>query len=516
MWFLSSRKTRRSQTSRPAGRPRLEVLEDRCLLSAGGLDPTFNPTGSPPGTATVVIGQADGAHAVLAQPSGKIVLVGESTDSKAIPHFTLAEFDPNGSLDPNFGSGGTVVTPKGSITPYRAYAGVLYPTGSSGDQKIVAVGFGSTEFALVRYNADGSLDTSFGNGGYVGTSFKQGRGNSTYGVALVPNGTSPPKIVMAGNSAGNAGLEMARYNPDGSLDTTFGSKGTVYMSGIGEDALALDPVSGDLIVGGLSGQLAAFRPNGTLDTSFGNNGLVNTGIGTTALAIYPAADTAGNAGKIVIGGGKAIARYNVNGTPDTSWGGTGVVPDPTAANVESAAIQADDKVVVACGWSVARFNNDGSLDSSFGSGGVSSSRLPGAIPVDHAVTVEANGDIVEAGTTMAGSPKSVFGVARFLPSEPEVGSFTASPNPVASGTVTTLSGSGLTDANPGATISQVAFYLLVNNSQTLLGYGTNNNGTWSYSYDTTGLATGSYTLYAQATDSYGVTGDPTALTLTVQ
>jgi hypothetical protein len=169
---------------------------------------------------------------------------------------------------------------------------------------------------------------------------------------------------------------------------------------------------------------------------------------------------------------------------------------------------------------VARFNNDGSLDSSFGSGGTSSSGLRQGIPFDHAVTLEANDDIVETGTTFLSSPTgpiAAFAVARYLPSEPEIGSFTASPNPVPHGTVTTLTASNLTDANPGATITQVAFYYIDSTgTKQVLGYGTADGlGDWTFTL-TVNLAPGTYTLYAQAEDSYGVFGDALALTLTVQ
>jgi uncharacterized delta-60 repeat protein len=527
MWeFFSDAATKARAKRARSGyrfRPCVEVLESRFCPSGGKLqwcDPD-------------VVNQADAVYSVLAQPSGKIVLVGSSSNtSTPTPHhllgtsFTLAELDPNGSLDPNFGSGGIVLTPQTKGTdPSTAYAAVLYPTGGSGDEKILAVGSGNSTFVLVRYNANGSIDTSFGNVGYVGTNFKQGSGAGLVvldGVVLVPNGTSLPKIVVAGSSSGGGGVELARYNPDGSLDLTFGSNGTVYTpisAGLNLHALALDPVSGDLIVAGSAvvvggGLLAAFKSNGTLDTSFGQNGLVSTPGANPilyGLAVYPAADTSGEAGNILLAiAGTGVARYNVNGTLDTSWGGTGLV---TAVGAEAVAIQPDDKVVASVNWSVSRLNTDGSLDSSFGNGGTSNSGLPSALPLNRPVTLLPNGDIVEAG--VAHVPPA-FAAVLYLPSEPDIGSFTANPNPVTSGTVTTLSASNLTDANPGATIAQVAFYIVINNTQTFLGYGTDSNGTWTYSFDTTGLAAGSYTLYAQATDSYGVLGNTLTLTLIVQ
>jgi hypothetical protein len=97
-----------------------------------------------------------------------------------------------------------------------------------------------------------------------------------------------------------------------------------------------------------------------------------------------------------------------------------------------------------------------------------------------------------------------------------IGSFTAGPNPVTAGGTLTLTASKITDAAPGATITQVAFYVQINGSTTLLGYGTQTSpGVWTFT-GTVKLPSGTYTLFAQAEDSYGVFGDPLSLSLTVQ
>jgi hypothetical protein len=98
----------------------------------------------------------------------------------------------------------------------------------------------------------------------------------------------------------------------------------------------------------------------------------------------------------------------------------------------------------------------------------------------------------------------------------QIGSFTASPDPVTAGSLVTLTAANITDANPGATITHVAFYVQINGNNTLLGYGTQTSpGVWTFNYTVT-LPRGSYTLFAQAEDSYGVFGDLAATTLTVQ
>ncbi len=118
-----------------------------------------------------------------------------------------------------------------------------------------------------------------------------------------------------------------------------------------------------------------------------------------------------------------------------------------------------------------------------------------------------------------------FALARFLATGPEIGSFTsftASPNPVTGGNDVTLTAANISDANPNATITQVAIYLESNGDgtldagDTLLGYATRqSDGTWTFTFSTDGWASGTYTLYALAEDSYDVFGDPLALTLTV-
>ena len=109
-----------------------------------------------------------------------------------------------------------------------------------------------------------------------------------------------------------------------------------------------------------------------------------------------------------------------------------------------------------------------------------------------------------------------FQVDRYLSSEPEIGSFTASPNPVTAGRSTTLTASNTTDGNPNSTITQVTFYYFDSSgNKVTLGTGTQTSpGVWTLSF-TVNLASGSYTLFAQAEDNYGVFGNPFASTLQV-
>src|SRR5262249_4179414 len=135
--------------------------------------------------------------------------------------------------------------------------------------------------------------------------------------------------------------------------------------------------------------------------------------------------------------------------------------------------------------------------------------------------IQSDGRIVAAGyeQTPAGSGIFNFMVARYLPG-PEIGTLTASASTVTAGSSLTLTASNLGDGDPSgsgyATVTQVAFYAVDSSgNQTLLGYGTSSNGIWTLNYMVS-LSSGSYTLYAQATDSDGIIGDSAFLTLTVQ
>jgi uncharacterized delta-60 repeat protein len=493
-------------------KPTLEFLEDRCTPSAGMLDPTFNPTGNPPGTATFgslsFVQSAD----VLVQPSGKVVMTG----SVSGPQFSAVCFNADGSIDTTFGSGGAAVTTtqkKGQAD--TCFAATLYPTGGPGDQKILEVGHAAGRagsIALVRFNANGSLDTSFGSGGYVFTSL-DAFGPETPGasdVVLQANGTALPKIVVVTINANNP-IELIRYNPDGSIDTSFGSSRTgvvVYQppnrTGSYPYHLAHGGAAGaDLIVAG-DGVLVAFTPNGALDTNFGGTGDVS--IIQSGRLIYAAYQADG---KIVLAkgfSGSALVRYNANGTLDTFFGSGGVVSTGFGNTFAALALQADGKIVLDGGSSLARYNPDGSLDSTFGTGGIAAGPFPGNTVAYQSVAIAPNGDIV----TGAGGGS----VARFLPSAPQIGSLMAGQS--GAGAPVMLTASNITDANPNSTIKQVTFYYYdALGNQVVLGTVTSPDGSGNWDL-TVSLPAGSYTLYAQAEDSYMVLGDPFALNLSVQ
>jgi uncharacterized delta-60 repeat protein len=561
MWFFSSRKTPNVQRAcrvPRSFRPRLEALEDRCLLSAGALDPTF---GNGAGYVTTSPSNGnDSAFSALVQPDGKVVaagtadLVNAKKNVLTAEDFAVARYNTDGTLDASFGSGGQALANFGSVVVSgsgpsyyaQSHAAALYPqAGTANDDKIVLAGEQDvysksgvqTNFALARFNTNGTLDSTFGQAGEVTTSFPVGSLGGAHGVVIQPDG----KIVAAGGST--TGFELARYYANGTLDTSFGNGGKVVTS-LGQtsyvSALLLQP-DGKLIVVGYmepaSGdvwELARYNANGTLDTSFGNGGIVSgtfgTGADADAAALYP--NGTANAGKIIVAGnvpgGSGLARYNPDGSLDSTFGNGGEVITSASPYPWAVAIAADGKIVVpgnynTGGFAMARYNPDGSVDSTFGNGGIVSTSI-GTRSLATTVALQSNGDFVLAGWASNGTKRN-FAVARYLPSEPEIGSFTANPNPVTVGSSVTLTASNITDGNPNSTITQVAFYLDSNNdgtlepgTDTLLGYATQTSpGVWTLTNSSAfGLTAGTYTLFAQAKDNDGVLGDPDALTLTVQ
>src|SRR6266511_1932370 len=212
--------------------------------------------------------------------------------------------DSPGDLDPTFGVGGVVTTP---ILRGGAQALVLQPDG-----KLVAAGKGGDHFALVRYNPDGSLDTSFGSGGVVTTAIGA-YGDGAFALALQPNG----KLVAAGYASPTKFPDyfaVVRYNPDGSVDRTFGADGTVTTpSGVAE-ALALQP-DGKLVAVGEGGS-GGFRLARYLGSELLCNGLVPTIVGTSARDVLT-----GTSGDDVIVGLEGNDTIRGGGGNDSICGG---------------------------------------------------------------------------------------------------------------------------------------------------------------------------------------------------
>jgi uncharacterized delta-60 repeat protein len=422
---------RRPAFHRPSCRPRLEALEDRCLLSAGALDPTF---GNGAGYATTSLTNSnDDGFSALIQPDGKIIAVGQAetiTKLRGLYQATygvaLVRYNTDGSLDTSFGNSNTgkVIGPAvGDVFIHAA----LYPAeGTANDGKIVVGGL-SSGFAIARYNTNGTLDTSFGSNGIATAPFAATSGYHVVFEVIQPDG----KIVALGQTADNTQAQLARFNPDGSLDTNF-QGGMVTGPVPTPDSLLLQADGKLVMLGTTSGdteiEMARYNADGTLDTSFGSSGIVMNSslVEADAGAIYPIAGTANDRKIVVEGPGKSsgleLARYNPDGSLDTTFGNDGLMATPSGQittdqqNSQGVVIQPDGRIVITADgnhfpgtFAVARYNIDGSLDSTFGSGGI----VKTSIGTSYAVALQSNGAIVVAGTSSNGT-QDVFIVARYL------------------------------------------------------------------------------------------------------
>jgi uncharacterized delta-60 repeat protein len=406
------------------------LLVPAAQATPGALDPSFG-TG---GKVTTQIGLINAhGNALVREPDGKLVLAGDSLNNATLGDFTLARYNPDGKLDTSFNGTGKVTTAIGPSWD-AAWALVRQPDG-----KLVAAGGsnnGSDEdFALARYNPDGKLDTSFNGTGEVTTAIGSGN-DDVYALALQPDG----KLVAAGKSWNGAQFvfTLARYNPNGKLDTSFNGTGKVTTA-IGSSldgayALALQP-DGKIVAAGSSYAgshdvfaLARYNPDGKLDTTFNGTGKVTTAIGSyddaNALVLQPD-------GKLVAAGGSingsdfriVLARYNPDGKLDTSFNGTGKVTTAVGSSDSDAidlALQPDGKLVTA-GYSyagsarvflLARYNPDGKLDTSFNGTGTVTTGV-GSDDEASGLVLQPDGKLVAGGFSYDGV-RYTFALVRYL------------------------------------------------------------------------------------------------------
>jgi uncharacterized delta-60 repeat protein len=300
----------------------------------GSLDTSFGGNGKDAaGTVRIDLGGDERFHSVMVLPDGGIVAGGFSVDEN-FAGFTLAKLTPSGQLDPSFGSGGIVQTSLGITGGIEK---VLLEDG-----KILAVGNVTVslspdpdqDFALARYHLDGSLDTTFGNGGTVLTNLST-TGNRT-DVARDAIIDSNGNVVVVGNATRmmtdpGSVFAVARYDSAGNLDSTFDSDGVALLDIFGNaQGVAIQP-DGKIILGGMGSyagdvpKLARIHANGSLDTNFATAGVATLPIEAVSVDLQ-------STGKIVVTGLSSIARYNRDGTLDTTFGEPlpGITVTPTS------------------------------------------------------------------------------------------------------------------------------------------------------------------------------------------
>ncbi len=358
------------------------------------------------------------------QPDGKIIVVGYARASSEAPYFTVTRYNPNGTLDTTFDGDGIVTGQfriAGDYFSSRAQSLAIQPDGKiviAGDSTTVFGSASTTEFAAARLNPNGSFDTTFGTDGKVTFSAAPTQRDYAYQVALQPNG----KIVLSGE-AGNGTNEfapaLARLNPNGSLDTTFFEDGMVdYVGSIYgiPSALYIQPdgkinVVTDIISPTSSDELTVFlryNADGSPDTTFGGSGRRSTGaIGrVNSVGFQPD-------GKMILGSQYfTLVRLNTDYSLDTSFGNNGSAAVTFGQYFDwmnDLAVQADGKIVVAgytntqagfnvaCDFTIARFNADGTLDTTFDLDGKIVKSIGSNYERAHAVRALPNGKILIIG-----------------------------------------------------------------------------------------------------------------------
>jgi uncharacterized delta-60 repeat protein len=412
--------------------------------TAGMLDSGFGAGGMASGP-----GPFSGVWQVVAGVGGQIVAVGGISQSDTDPgSFAVTRYNANGSLDTGFAAGGTASAGFADPNHLGTFAAnaVVLKDGSTlavGNAPDPSASYGSQAFALVRYRSDGSLDQTFGSGGLVTTHFPDGASGA---VSVVVQ--SDGKILVGGDaSASNLEFAIARYNANGTLDTSFGSGGLVTRS-LGTSSLlaaiagmALAP-DGKVIMAGWADTstcncqvIARFNTDGSPDTSFGTGGEVRNGApndqGMEAATFGVAVQTDG---KIVTTGSSydprylctvwttgapsndcfsdvAVARLNADGTPDPNFGDHGWVQtylpslntraDQTEAYGQDVTIAPDGDIVVAALHQtsidntnpetvILRYLPDGTRDPGLGACG----KVTAAAAIPHGLIVTPGGKIV--------------------------------------------------------------------------------------------------------------------------
>jgi uncharacterized delta-60 repeat protein len=400
----------------------------------GHLDPGFGSAGK---TTTNFAGTAGASAAAL--QNGRVVAAGFAVTG-ATTDFALARYRPNGTLDPTFGNHGRVTTDVAGGAGDVATALVV-----QADGKLVAAGLTSgpagQDFALVRYRPNGTVDPSFGNHGRVTTDFAGGA-DAAHALVIQADG----KLVAAGSATAgtNQDFAIARYNPNGSLDLSFGTGGrsTIDIAGDFDEARALVLQGGRLVAAGFTFTgdaatgdfaIARFTAAGRPDNTFGTGGSVTTDFAggfddARALVVLGGKLVAAGSATTSSGPDFALARYDDHGALDPTFGTGGKVTTDFApvfgdADEINALLVQQGKLVAAGSsftggglrfdFALARYQSNGSLDASFGTGGTTTTDFARREDRAQALVVQ-SGRPVAVGSAINGSGKQTFALARYL------------------------------------------------------------------------------------------------------
>ncbi len=379
--------------------------------AAGDLDQTF-------GSGGIVTTSYNGpfpADAAL-QPDGRIVVIaGFDNDPSATEAFGVLRYRGNGTPDSSFGAGGR------TTAAFTNFINSPNDLALQRDGKIVVAGTAESadgtvsEFAVARFNANGILDASFGAGGKVTTNFvgvkAGGVSNPADSVLIQADG----KILVGGLASQcarrcPAQSALARYNADGSLDTTFGSGGMVAVTAIGGITALAEDAAGHI-----------FALNGASTAEFSAVGALQSRVTPSPITIASSRGTSSvfqaDGKYLAMSGGAGFSRHDIDAkvvrylpTGAVDPGFTNPAFDFSADNtvatdvVQALAVQPNGQIIAAglrsasgsTAFTVARLNSSGSLDPAFGTGGTRTANLPGGGQAS-VVLIQPDGKILVVG-----------------------------------------------------------------------------------------------------------------------
>ncbi len=409
----------------------LLVAAANCAYAAAGdLDPSFGAGGQ----VETNFGHVVIPSAALLQPDGNIVVAaGFNATPIAAEAMALVRYLADGSLDPSFGNGGV-----SEFAAFTDFVNIPNALALQSDGKILVAGEtrnamgGIDEFVVARFNPDGTVDSSFGNAGVVATSFGPIR-SSADAILLQPDGQILVSgILVLGGARTPTRTVLARYNPDGSLDTSFGASGTVVVIAIGDaNQLALDSNGRILTINAVivgNQRVIQFNPDGSVNSPIAVGTIVATSNGSgiqadTNFVVVGSQATIGRRGDFEV----VVDRVTPNDTPDPSFNRAmfdfGAESD-TVDEGRAVAIQSNGQIIVGgdsnsgitrfgSTFGLARLNPDGSLDDSFANGGTVTTEFQGADSV-RALLIQPDGNIIAVGSVRDGSGRIDIALARYL------------------------------------------------------------------------------------------------------
>lgn len=383
--------------------------------------------------------EADSGKEVLIQSDGKIIVAGDVRTNVSPRYFGITRFNTNGTLDTTFGENGVMLTDFNASAPNEGVAAAALQA----DDKIVVAGYvsifspGEGYFAIVRYNANGSLDTTFGSGGKVIKSFGNNHINEATDVTITPDG----KILVSGRYFANGTsfqTGIVRLSSSGVEETSMvDQRGFTLGSSNVANAVTVQPDGKIVAAGsynpnqsGVNSQITVIRynPNGTFDPTFAGTGrfMMDSPENDflTDVVVLPS-------GKILacgsIDGNFLLVRLYANGALDKTFAGNihpGMVSTPMGGNAvaRKLIVRPNGNILVVGesdnGIAIAYYTSYGVPDNSFSGDGKLTFNFPGNSTVARSIAIDSIGRILLGGSSALTVNNSAFSAVRLYTLDP--------------------------------------------------------------------------------------------------